>query len=296
MIAASILAGRALAPFETAIAIWKSFLAARESYHRLEKNIRSFPHERGTMQLPAPEGNLTLENLVYAPNGQKPIIKGVSLKLDAGETLGIIGPSAAGKSTLAKLMIGILPPTSGTARLDGAEIFKWGRELIGPHVGYMPQQVELFGGTILENIARMEPNPDHAKVVEAAQLAGVHEMILRLPEGYETIVRPGNASLSPGQRQRIGLARAVYGNPRFVVLDEPNASLDGEGEQALLEALSTLRANGVTCVVIAHRPNLVQHTDKILILQNGTLKEYGQTKMVLHKYMAPHAIPAAGGA
>lgn len=296
MIASSILAGRALAPFETAIGIWKSLLSARESYHRLEKAIRHFPHTRGDVALPAPQGRLTLENAVYALPGQKPIIKGVSLELGAGETLGIIGPSAAGKSTLAKLMIGILPTSNGAARLDGAEVFKWNRELLGPFIGYMPQQSELFPGTILENIARMAPEPDHAKVIEAAQVAGVHDLILRLPEGYETIVRPGNSTLSPGQKQRIALARALYGNPRVVVLDEPNASLDGEGEQALLQALSILRENGITCVIVAHRPTLVQHTDKLLILQNGAVKEFGATKTVLSKYLTPHAIAAAGGA
>lgn len=296
MIAASILSGRALAPFEAAIGLWKSLLAARDAYERLEKTIQHFPHTRGDVELPVPEGRLTLEQVVFAPAGQKPIIKGISLEISSGEMLGIIGPSAAGKSTLAKLMIGVLPTSAGAARLDGAEVFKWNRELLGPYVGYMPQQVELFHGTVLENIARMNPEAEHAAVIEAAQKAGVHEMILQLPEGYETVVRLGNATLSPGQRQRIGLARALYGNPRFIVLDEPNTSLDGDGENALLQALSAIRDSGVTCVVVAHKPSLVRHTDKILILHQGMVKEFGETRQVLSKYLAPHASNVAGAA
>lgn len=289
MIAASIVAGRALAPFETAIGLWKNVLAARTAFQRLEKNVQRLPHERGEVELPAPEGRITLEQLVYAPAGQKPIIKGISFEIKAGEMLGIIGPSAAGKSTLARLMIGVLAPSAGAVRLDGADIFKWNRQLLGPYVGYMPQQVELFHGTVLENIARMSEQPNHAQVIDAAKKAGVHDLILQLPEGYETVVRPGNATLTPGQRQRIGLARALYGTPRFIVLDEPNASLDGEGEMALMQALSVIRAEGITCVVVAHRPSLVRHTDKILILQQGMAKEFGETQQILGRYLAPHA-------
>lgn len=296
MIASSILSGKALGPFETAIGIWKSLLSARESYRKLEKAISHFPYARGNVELPAPVGQVVLENLVYAPQGQKVIIRGVSFVLNPGEMLGIIGASAAGKSTLAKLIIGILPPSSGTVRLDGAEIFKWNRELVGPHVGYLPQQVDFFDGTVLENIARMQANPDHHKVIEAAKMAGVHDMILRLPEGYETQIRPGNHTLSPGQRQRIGLARALYANPKLIVLDEPNASLDGEGEQALLQALSAIRANGITCIVVAHRPSLVQHTDKILLLQQGTVQEFGETKKILGKFLTPKTSHAMGNA
>lgn len=294
MIAASILTGRALQPFEAAIGIWKSLVMAREAYHRLEKSVAKFPSMRGEMDLPEPEGRVDVETAVFAPGGAKAILKGISLKLEPGEMLGIIGPSAAGKSTLAKLMIGILPPTSGAVRLDGAEIFKWNRDYLGQYVGYLPQSVELFPGTILENIARMEPEPDHKKVLEAAQKACVHEMILRLPEGYETAVRPGNATLSPGQRQRIGLARALYGTPKFLVLDEPNINLDGEGEQALMKALQNIRRMKITTVLVAHRPNLVNHTDKVVILTDGRVKEFGPTPKVLGKYVAP-SISEAGG-
>ena len=287
MIASSILSGRALAPFEAAIGIWKSFINARDSYARLGKAITKLPTLRGNMRLPEPDGVVSVENVFFGIPGNLPILKGISFKLAAGEMMGIIGPSAAGKSTLAKLIVGILPPTGGAARLDGAEIFKWNREFLGPYIGYLPQQVELFSGTILDNIARLDPEPDQEKVLEAAQLACVHDMILRLPEGYETVIRPGNATLSPGQRQRIGLARALYGKPKFLVLDEPNINLDGEGEQALISALNNIKKMKITCILVAHRPNLVNGTDKVLILQDGRVKEFGPTKQVLGKYLAP---------
>lgn len=293
MIASSILTGRALAPFEAAIGIWKGMITARDSYHRLENAVANFPSLRGEMELPAPQGHIAVENVIYAPPNQRPILKGVGFNLNPGEMVGVIGPSAAGKSTLAKLIVGILPPTSGAVRLDGAEIFKWNRDNLGSHVGYMPQNVDLFPGTVLENIARMSLEPDQQKVIEAAQISCVHEMILRLPEGYETEIRPGNTTLSPGQRQRIGLARALYGRPKFLVLDEPNINLDGEGEQALLRALQNIRKLGITCVLVAHRPNLVHNTDKVLILQDGRIKEFGDTRQILGKYVAP-AISEAG--
>jgi ATP-binding cassette, subfamily B, bacterial len=293
MIACSILTGRALAPFEAAISVWKSLVGARDSYQRLEKTVANFPKLRGDMELPDPQGHLALENAFFAPQGNRMILKNINFQLEPGEMLGIIGPSAAGKSTLAKLIVGILPPTQGAVRLDGAEIFKWNRDYLGKHVGYMPQNVDLFPGTVLDNIARLDPNPDHKKVIEAAQAACVHEMILRLPDGYETMIRPGNATLSPGQRQRIGLARALYGRPSFLVLDEPNINLDGEGEQALVRALQNIRKMGITTVLVAHRPNLVNNTDKVAILQDGALKEFGPTRQILSKYVAP-SISEAG--
>ncbi|MCH2546967.1 MAG: type I secretion system permease/ATPase [Alphaproteobacteria bacterium] len=293
MIAASILTGRALAPFEAAIGIWKGLTSARDSYNRIEKAVANFPQLRGDMELPDPKGDLSVENAFFAAGGTKAILKNVNFKLAPGEMLGIIGPSAAGKSTLAKLIVGILPPTQGAVRLDGAEIFKWNRDYLGKHVGYMPQNVDLFPGTVMENIARMEAEPDQKKVIEAAQAACVHEMILRLSEGYETVIRPGNSTLSPGQRQRIGLARALYGRPSFLVLDEPNINLDGEGEQALIKALMQIKGMGITTVIVAHRPNLVNNTDKIAILQNGTLKEFGPTRQILGKYVSP-SISEAG--
>lgn len=293
MIAASILAARALAPFEAAIGVWKSWVVAREAYHRLDKTYESYhPQQlRGTFDLPAPKGHITVDQLVYRPpHSDKPIIKGISLQILPGETIGIIGPSAAGKSTLAKLLIGILPPSHGAVRLDGADIFKWNREHLGKHVGYMPQDVELFSGTIKDNIARMDKNATDASVIAAAQKAFVHEMILQLPRGYETEYVHGNINLSPGQRQRIGLAMALYSNPKFLVLDEPNSNLDGDGERGLIQALQFLRSQKITMAIVAHRPSIVAHVDKILALRNGTIEAFGPRDQVLQRY-----VPQAGG-
>lgn len=291
MIAASSISGRALAPFEAAIGVWKSMVNARDSFRRLNNMINQSPDFRGTMELPPPQGHVSVENVFYRPPGNpdRMIVRGVTFQLNAGESLGIIGPSAAGKSTLAKLVMGILPPSAGTVRLDGAELFKWNRANIGPHVGYMPQDVELFGGTIRENIARLNADASADAVIEAAQLAGVHEMILRLPKGYDTEISATNQSLSPGQRQRIGLARAVFGNPKFVVLDEPNSNLDAEGERALVITLNTLQARGVTTIVVAHRPSIVANVNKIIVLRDGAIEQHGNREEVLQKYIAPIA-------
>lgn len=294
MIAASILNGRALAPFDASINVWKGFIMARDAYRRINDSISNVSKMRGTMRLPAPQGALRVENLFYrAANSDKPILKGVNFQLNPGESLGIIGPSAAGKSTLAKLLVGILPPLHGTVRLDGADVFKWNREDFGQYVGYLPQDVELFAGTVRDNIARMEPNPSDERVIEAAQRAGVHDLILQLPKGYETEFSPGNLSLSPGQRQRIGLARALYCDARFVVLDEPNSNLDGDGERALLECLSHLKARGVTMVIVAHRPSIVTGVDKILMLREGVVEQFGPREQVLQKYTGPVPVKPA---
>src|SRR5204862_1688306 len=206
------------------------------------------------------------ENLVFGVRGvQRPLIRGVSFSLAPGETLGIIGPSASGKSTLARLLIGVWRPASGAVRLDGADVAMWPRESLGPHLGYLPQDVELFAGTIARNIARLD-QPDDAEVVRAAQRAHVHELVLRLPQGYDTELGEGAGALSPGQRQRIALARALYGEPRLVVLDEPNANLDLEGDQALRAALHALKEEGITVVIVAHHPSLLGTADKVLVL------------------------------
>lgn len=287
MIASSILVGRALAPFEGAIGVWKTLVNARDSYHRIDGMLTTMPQLRGEMELPRPSGQLIAESAFFQPPNTPGIIKNVNFTLNAGESLGIIGPSAAGKSTLAKLIIGILPTTHGAIRLDGAETFKWNREHLGPHVGYMPQQVDLFNGTIKDNIARMQLDTSPEKVIEAAMLAGCHEMILRLPQGYETEFMQGNLSLSPGQRQRIGLARALYGRPQFVVLDEPNINLDGEGERALVGALARIKQLGITYIVVAHRPSIVGNVDKILMLRNGVVESFGPRDEVLRQYVQP---------
>jgi PrtD family type I secretion system ABC transporter len=287
MIASSILVSRAMAPFDNAIGLWKSWILARDSYHRLYVALRSATLiERGNLPLPPPTGKLLVEGVIFTPPRSAPILKGVSFSLEAGETLGIIGPSGAGKSTLAKMIVGLLPPTHGTVRLDGAETFKWNRENFGSYVGYLPQNVDLFPGTIKDNIARLDKSASMEAVIEAAQRAHVHELILRLPNAYETECGLGNLGLSPGQRQRIGMARALYGDPRFVVLDEPNSNLDGEGERALIEALSDLKQQGISYVVVAHRPTIVSMVDRLLVMRGGVVERFGPREEMLRRYTA----------
>ena len=282
MIAASIIMGRALAPLDLIIGSWKGFSSARSSYERIEGLLNDFPKDKEYMQLPAPKGEITLENVVVIPpSGTVPSLKGISMKIEKGDVVGIIGPSAAGKSSLARVMLGLWPLTNGVARIDKADISQWNREDLGQYVGYLPQDIELFEGTVSQNIARFgEVEPE--KVVEAASKAGVHEMILKLNEGYDTKIGPGGASLSGGQRQRIGLARALYNNPVFIVLDEPNSNLDDVGEAALVEAIKTLRAGGTTVVIITHRTNVLQATNKLALINNGVLELYGNTNDVLN--------------
>jgi PrtD family type I secretion system ABC transporter len=293
MIACSILVARALAPYEQAIGVWKTLISARDAYRRLNAVLLTTPQLRGTMSLPAPEGRLTAEGVFFQPQGTNAIIRNVNFGLEPGESLGIIGPSAAGKSTLAKMIIGLLPATAGSIRLDGAETFKWNREDLGRYVGYMPQQVDMFPGTIRDNIARMSPDVSDEAVIEAAKFAGCHEMILRLPKGYETEFSAGSLALSPGQRQRIGLARALYNKPRFVVLDEPNGNLDGEGERALLVALQRMKEAGMNYIVVAHRPSIVGNVDKILMLRGGMVEAFGPREEVLKQYTPKAVQPAA---
>lgn len=288
IIAGSILVGKALAPFETAIETWKQVVLARKSYSRLTKMIEASPRRTETISLPKPQGAIQVEKLVFAPPGsQRPTIKGISFELDPGDILGIIGPSAAGKSTLAKLMVGVWKPSSGVVRLDGADVFTWNRQEFGDHVGYLPQDVELFNGNIKENIARMEMEPKDETIITAAQLASVHDLILHLPDGYETQIGNSGSNLSAGQRQRVGLARAFYGDPKFLVLDEPNANLDEQGERALLVALHNAKARAITTVVISHRPSLLQGVDKVLVLNEGMIAAFGPRDEILQKVMKP---------
>jgi ABC-type protease/lipase transport system fused ATPase/permease subunit len=248
------------------------------------------------MALPAPKGALSVEGLVYrTPNPMMaPILKGISFQLMPGETAAIIGPSGAGKSTLARLLIGAIPPIAGLVRLDGADIFTWDRRGIGQHVGYVPQDVELFAGSVSDNIARMsEANPE--AVVAAAQMAGVHDLILRLPRGYETEIGDGGQHLSGGQRQRIALARAVLGKPRLVVLDEPNSNLDGDGELALVRAIDALKQTGSTVVVVTHRTALIQHVDKVLLLRDGQIEAFGPQQEIFARLIG-QPVPAAAAA
>jgi PrtD family type I secretion system ABC transporter len=281
MIAATIILGRALAPVETLVAGWRSLAEARAAWRRLRELFQGMPPAEPGTELPAPQGRLEVEQVVFKlPGAERPTIRGVSFSLKPGEALGLIGPSASGKSTLVRLAVGVWKPLAGTVRLDGADVAAWPRERLGPHLGYLPQDVELFGGTVAENIARLA-EPDAAEVIRAAQRAHVHELVLRLPKGYDTDIGESGQALSPGQRQRIGLARALYGRPRLVVLDEPNANLDHEGEAALLRTLQTLKEEGVTVVIVAHRPSLLRGVDRLLVLREGAMDMFGPRAEVM---------------
>ncbi|MCB9947419.1 MAG: type I secretion system permease/ATPase [Rhodospirillaceae bacterium] len=296
MIAGSILLGRALAPVEQAITAWKSFVAARDGYARLQDMLLRLPTEREAMDLPAPQGYVVVDRVSFVPPGAaKPVLKVVSMDASPGQAVGIIGPSASGKSTLCRLIVGIWPPSAGSVRLDAADVHAWDRAALGRHIGYLPQDVELFAGTVKDNIARMG-NPDAEAVVAAAQLAGVHEMILHLPEGYETEIGEGGAMLSGGQRQRIGLARALFGDPRLIVLDEPNSNLDPDGEAALLRAVAQLKAAGCTIIMVAHRPSILTHVDKVVMLRDGAVELAGSRDEVLRQVTArPVSVPRVTG-
>jgi ATP-binding cassette subfamily C protein/ATP-binding cassette subfamily C protein EexD len=285
MIAASIIGARAIAPIEGMITAWKSIVSVRLAWDRLDFLLLDAPKRSEGMQLPAPEGKLSAVRAGYA-TPRRGILSNVSFDLDAGESMGVIGPSASGKSTLARLLIGAWPCSAGKVRLDGADIYSWPRQELGTFIGYLPQGVELFAGTVRENIARMADG-DPAEVVRAAKLANAHDMILALPEGYDTEVGAGGSRLSAGQSQRIGLARALYGNPKLVVLDEPNSNLDRIGEDALGAALTELRRMKVTTIVIAHRPAIVAGMDKLLVLGNGTVEAFGPREEVMKNYIRP---------
>ena len=298
MIAASIMMGRALAPIETAIANWRGFIGARTSIKRLSQSLARVQVNRTATELPPPSRSITAEHVtISAPGSDKLIVANVGFQLVAGEALGIIGPSGSGKTSLVRGLVGIWPLTRGAVRLDGATLDQWDPEQLGRHIGYVSQAVDLFDGTISENIARMAVKPDDSLVLAAAQAAGVHEMILRLPSGYDTRIGEGGAVLSGGQRQRIALARALYGNPFLVVLDEPASNLDTEGEVSLQNALRDLKARRSIVVMIAHRPSALAACDKVLLLINGMQAALGPRDEVLRKVVVqqqPTAQPAAG--
>jgi ATP-binding cassette subfamily C protein EexD len=302
MVAGSILLGRALAPLDQLTGVWKQFVTARERYRRLNELLNEFPMSPPRMSLPAPTGHIKVENLTVVPPGAKlPALRGVSFEVQPGEIVGVVGPSASGKSTLARALLGVWPPLQGTVRLDGADAFGWNRAELGPHVGYLPQEIELFEGSIAENIARFG-TVDSQEVVAAATLAGIHYMILEMPQGYDLVIGgPNGGVLSGGQRQRLGFARAIYGNPKVVVLDEPNANLDQAGDVALRSALVALKKRGTTVVVITHRPNLLAIVDHVLVLAAGQLLAFGpRDRMLVESYGAQSGVhaqqsAAAGG-
>ncbi|MGP5017221.1 type I secretion system permease/ATPase [Vreelandella alkaliphila] len=284
MIAGSILMGRALAPIDQMIGGWKGFVAARGSYSRLNELLTQIPDEQRHMSLPAPKGIIDVENVAAAPPGARmATIRGINFSVAKGEHVGIIGPSAAGKSTLARVLLGIWPTQVGDVRLDGGAINQYNRDELGPHIGYLPQDIELFDGTISENIARFG-EIDAEKVVAAAKKAGVHEMVLELSNGYDTVIGSNSGALSGGQRQRLGLARALYGNPVLVVLDEPNANLDDAGEKALGQAIAQLKAEGTTLFVISHRTSVLKGMDKLLVMKEGQVSMFGPRDQVLAQF------------
>ncbi|RJT41255.1 type I secretion system permease/ATPase [Mesorhizobium waimense] len=298
MIAASILLSRALAPIERSIGAWRSLVTARTARRNLMRLFTDTgPRQSGGVTLPRPHGRLKLEDVYYyAPGTQQALMNKVSLNVVAGETCGVIGPSGSGKTTLCRLMVGTLRPSLGHVRLDGAEVASWPSDQLGMHIGYLPQQVDLFPGTIAENIARLR-DVDSAAVIAAAQLAGIHEMILRMPNGYQTEVGPHGARISRGQRQRIALARALFGNPALIVLDEPNTGLDSEGEMALFNVLRHLKGRGQTVILVSHQISLLRTADHVAFMLDGTVKAFGTRDEVLgalggqHK---PTAVPTPG--
>jgi PrtD family type I secretion system ABC transporter len=305
MIAASIMMGRALAPIETAIANWRGFVAARDSIHRLSEVLARIGGTLERTELPKPKQRFEAEDIVVvAPEGQRPIVANVRFRLNAGDVLGIIGPSGSGKTSLVRVLLGIWRAARGNVRVDGAELQHWDPEQLGPNIGYLAQTVELFDGTVAENIARMNPTPDADAVVRAAEAADAHDMILRLANGYDTRIGDAGAILSAGQRQRVALARALFGDPFLIVLDEPNANLDTEGETALLHSVAKAKARGAIVIMIAHRTRALSVCDKLLVLRDGAQQAFGPRDEILQKMMPPQAqrpapsgpMPAAAGA
>jgi len=286
MMAAVYLLSRALAPIDVAIGMWRQLVSAQGSYNRIAGLLEA---ERGRprgLRLPRPEGRLTVQNLVFGRPGLPPVLKGISFAAQPGDIVGIVGPSAAGKSTLAKLIVGVWRPTSGIVRLDGGDVTNWDPDELGSHLGYVPQEVELFAGSVRDNIARLRTVSDE-DVVATAKLAGAHDLILKLPKGYDTEIGEAGSILSGGQRQRIALARALFGNPSLVVLDEPNANLDGAGEEALIAAIKRAKQAGCTVILITHKPSLLFVVDKVLVINDGMVEAFGERNAILPKIMPP---------
>jgi ATP-binding cassette subfamily C exporter for protease/lipase len=290
-----ILTARALQPIDKLVGSWDPLMNGGRAYERLMGLFKVYqPPGEAPTTLPKPAGQLSVEGVAYAPPGsERMILAGINFKIEPGEMLGIIGPSGAGKSTLSRLLMGVWKPTQGHVRLDGADVYAWDRSDFGRHVGYLPQDTELFAGTVRDNIARFRNDVEDGHVIWAAQLAGVHDLILRLPNGYDTDLGESVQMLSAGQRQRVGLARALLGNPRLIVLDEPNASLDAEGEEALMHALESMKAGGSTIIVVSHRPNIFRAADKMLVMRDGRVELFGPREQVMARVVQPAAPPAA---
>ena len=286
MIAGSILLGRALAPVEQLIGSWKQLVNGLAAHQRLQLLLDDEKKTDQPFALPPPKGQISVEGVTVVLEAKsEPVLRNIKFSLVVGDTLAVVGPSASGKSTLARTLLGLIAPHTGDVRLDGADIRQWPREKLGQYVGYLPQDIELFEGTVAENIARFQ-EVDASLIIAAAQLAHVHDMILRLPKGYDTLVGEGGAMLSGGQRQRLALARAVFGQPRFVVLDEPNSNLDDQGDRALAQTLLDLKKQGTTVIVISHRTSILTVVDKMLLLQEGTQVSFGSREQVMKQLQA----------
>jgi ATP-binding cassette subfamily C protein len=294
IIAGSILGARALAPVDMAIANWRGFVGARQSWQRLSRLLGHLPPTTEPMPLKPPARTLVVQNAAVVPPGQQKLVcQDINFTLAAGKALGVIGPTASGKSSLARMLVGVWSPARGTVRLDGATLDQWSPESLGRHVGYVPQDVELFAGTVAQNISRFDDPPDADAVIAAAQAAGVHDLIIGLPEGYETVAGDHGSALSAGQAQRIALARALYRDPFLVVLDEPNSNLDAEGDEALTRAILGLRARGAITIVVAHRPSAIAGVDYILIMAKGRQQQFGPKEEILTRLTPPNAAPRA---
>lgn len=292
MIAASIVMGRALAPVEQAVQQWKQFVGARQSHARLKKLFGSIKPDEDQIQMPEPKGALRVEQLFgTVPGGREPVLRNINFNIEAGEVLALIGPSGSGKSTLVRHIVGATVPASGAVRLDGTEIQHWDPEQLGKHLGYLPQDVKLFRGSVGENVSRFQEDATDEETVAAASLAGAHEMVQQLSDGYGTDVGDNGNHLSGGQRQRVGLARAVYREPCLIVLDEPNSNLDNHGEQALAKCIQTLKANGKTVVLVTHKTGLLALSDKVLMLVNGSIEKFGPTNEIFQPKAEPKALP-----
>jgi PrtD family type I secretion system ABC transporter len=297
MIAAAIMMGRALAPLETAIANWRGFVAARDSIVRLQATLSAVARDDAQTSLPRPVGRLDVEHLTVVPPGAaKPVVADVTFSAEAGDAVGIIGPSGSGKTSLVRVLAGVWPSARGTVRLDGSTLDQWRPRDLGRHLGYLSQSIDLFDATVAENIARIEPEPDHAAVLAAGELAGADDFIRRLPMGYDTPVGEGGSLLSVGQRQRIGLARALYRKPFLLILDEPNAHLDSDGDIAFEKAVTAMKADGAVLIIVAHRPSALAACNKVLVLGNGVQQAFGPRDEVLRRVTGRPLQPAAGGA
>ncbi len=293
--ASSLVSSRALQPLDQLIGSWRQIIDARRSWKRLEKALSTHPSQAQKLALPDPSGEISAQDLIHfapdAPPGTQPIVKRLNFRIGAGEAVAIVGPSGAGKSTLARLLVGAIQPASGSVRIDGADLRTWDETQLGRHIGYLAQEVELFPGSIAQNVARFDPQADDASIVEAARQAGAHELILTLREGYQTLIGPSYGALSGGERQRIGLARAFYGNPRILLLDEPSTHLDGIGEAALEAALSAAKAAGVTVVVITHRPSIAASCDRVMLLRGGVIEAFGASGEILRQSVVGKGLP-----